>query len=92
MTDLSLIGYAALIFGVAMPLAITFHLVRMYYEKSSKGQSVTSPAIMTVGSIIWFFYGVEIGDVLVQLTNVVWTILQTIYIIFILYYREKSDG
>lgn len=91
MSELSLIGCAALVFGVVMPFAISFHLIKMYIEKSSRGQSVTSPALMTAGSIIWFFYGIEIGDALVQLTNVIWTIFQSVYIGFILYYRHKDS-
>lgn len=91
MIELTSVGYAALAFGVIMPFAISFHLFRMYREKSSRGQAVSSPALMTAGSIIWFFYGIEIGDTLVQLTNVIWTIFQSIYIGFILYYRRKDS-
>lgn len=92
MTDLSIIGYAALITGVVMPLAITFHLVRMYREKSSKGQSATSPTIMTLGAIVWVLYGIEQEDLVVFVTNIFWTVLQAIYIGFILYYRKKNHG
>lgn len=91
MTELSPIGLAALVAGVIMPLAICFHLIRMYREKSSEGQSVWAPATMTGGSIIWFMYGLEIGDPIVQITNTIWTVLQLTYIAFITYYRIKVN-
>lgn len=89
MIEISFIGVAALIFGIAMPSAISFHLVRMYREKSSKGQSVWAPAVMNFGSFIWLTYGIEIGDLILQLTNITWIVFQSTLIGFILYYRDR---
>lgn len=75
------------IFAVCMPFSVLFHVLRMYREKSSKGQSITSPFILSIGSIFWGLHGWMIGDPLLILANILWVVCNLIYIGTILIYK-----
>jgi len=62
------IAVLATIAGVLMSLANYPQAIKIIKRKSSKDISVTSLLIILFGTIIWFVYGISIGNMPVILT------------------------
>jgi len=85
---MSIISILTLVFAITMPLSVVPHILRMMKEKCSVGQSIWNPVIGTIGSIVWFLYGIEIFDFLLIFTNCLWILFNFIYFLIILKYRN----
>ncbi len=59
---MSVLSLLAAIFGVGMSLANFPQAYRIFKRKSAKDLSFTTWIIFTIGSFVWFLYGIQIGD------------------------------
>ena len=66
---MSLLAILATLFGVINGFANFPQIYKIYKTKSSKDISTTTYAILTVGSIVWVLYGIEIMNIPVLVMN-----------------------
>ena len=85
---LTLITVMTLIFAIGMPLSTIFHLIKMKKLNSSEGQSYGYPLILLMGSILWLSYGIQINDIVLIITNILWFIMNSLYLLFVRIYRH----
>lgn len=71
---MTLLAILATISGVTMSFANIPQAIKIFKRKSAKDISAITYATFGVGGLIWFFYGLEIGDWPVMITNSVGTI------------------
>ena len=86
--NLTIITLLTLIFAIGMPLSTIFHLLRMKKNNSSEGQSYGYPIILLIGSILWLSYGIQNNDIVLIIANVLWFVMNSLYLLFVRIYRH----
>ena len=66
---MALLATLATIFGVINGFANFPQIYKIFKTKSAKDLSITTYLILTVGSIVWVLYGIEIMNVPVLIMN-----------------------
>ena len=66
---MSPLAILATLFGVINGFANFPQIYKIYKTKSAKDISTTTYAILTVGSIVWVLYGIEIMNIPVLVMN-----------------------
>ena len=66
---MSLLATLATIFGVFNGFANFPQIYKIFKTKSAKDLAVSTYAILTVGSIIWILYGIEIKNAPILIMN-----------------------
>lgn len=66
---MTLLATLALIFGVVNGFANFPQIYKIFKTKSAKDISITTYLILTVGSIVWVFYGIEIMNIPILTMN-----------------------
>ncbi|MDP7647366.1 MAG: SemiSWEET family transporter [Candidatus Woesearchaeota archaeon] len=66
---MTLLATLATIFGVINGFANFPQIYKIFKTKSAKDLSITTYLILTVGSIVWVLYGIEIMNVPVLIMN-----------------------
>ena len=59
----------AIIFGVVNGIANLPQIYKIFKRKSAKDISVTTYLHLTIGSIVWVFYGIELKNVPILTMN-----------------------
>lgn len=59
---MTLLSVLASFFGVVMGFANMPQAYKIFKRKSAKDISVITYSLFAVGSILWLFYGIEIGN------------------------------
>jgi len=83
--------YVTAVNGIIMGFLPLLHVMKMFKEKSSKGQSVL--AILFAGilcGVIWFVYGLGHNLLVIILTSSTVIIVNTIVLLTVLRFKEKS--
>ncbi len=89
---MTLLSTLATIFGIVSGLANIPQWIKIFKRKSAKDISVITYLLFFIGTIIWIFYGIEINELPVILSNIIGGINIFIVIIgWFLYGRNKSD-
>jgi MtN3 and saliva related transmembrane protein len=68
---MSILSILAMTFGVASGFANIFQWIKIFQRKSAKDISIITYLLLFMGAVIWVFYGFEIHDLPVILTNAV---------------------
>lgn len=71
---MSLLSILATIFGSAMAIANLPQAMKIFRRKSAKDISIITFAILLIGSIVWIFYGIEILNVPIIISNSIGTL------------------
>ncbi|MFC1728205.1 SemiSWEET family sugar transporter [Nanoarchaeota archaeon] len=66
---MTLLATLATIFGVVNGFANFPQIYKVFKTKSSKDLAVTTYILLTVGSIVWVLYGIEIRNIPVLVMN-----------------------
>ncbi len=66
---MSFLALLATVFGVINGFANLPQIHKIFKRKSAKDISVTTYLILTVGSIVWVLYGIEIMNVPILVMN-----------------------
>jgi len=66
---MTLLATLAIIFGVINGFANFPQIYKIFKTKSAKDISVITYSLLTVGSIVWIFYGIEIRNVPILIMN-----------------------
>lgn len=61
---MTILSTLAAVFGVVSGLANLPQIWKIFKTKSAKDISVTSYIILTVGSVLWLLYGIELQSIL----------------------------
>ena len=86
---MTLLSVLATVFGTIGGLANLPQAYRIFKRKSAKDISILTYSIILVGCVIWIFYGIELGNFPVIITNSLGTVNVTLVIIgWLLYGRD----
>ena len=66
---MTLLATLAIIFGVLNGIANLPQIYKIFKRKSAKDISVTTYLLLTTGSIVWVFYGIELKNVPILTMN-----------------------
>lgn len=66
---MTILAILATVFGAASGFANLPQAHRIFKRKSAKDISILTYSILLVGTIIWFFYGLEIRNFPIIITN-----------------------
>ena len=66
---MTILSVLATISGTILGLANMPQAYKIFKRKSAKDISILTYSIFLVGSIIWFFYGLELNDIAIMLAN-----------------------
>jgi MtN3 and saliva related transmembrane protein len=66
---MTFISLLASIFGIVSAFALVPQVIKIYKRKSANDISLATYAIMSIGSIVWVAYGLEIKSVPLVLSN-----------------------
>jgi uncharacterized protein with PQ loop repeat len=67
----SILAVSAAIWGIAMGVSPLLQVRRMRQTRSSRDVSVPYFAVLNIGFLLWFLYGVAISNLTIALPNVV---------------------
>ena len=62
MTTTDMLAIAALIAGVLMAMSPVLQVRRMLQTRSSRDYSLGYPSLLCAGFVVWFAYGVALGN------------------------------
>ena len=82
--------WAALISGIVMSVSYFPQAWKQFRNKSSHNVAVITFAILLIGKIIWTFYGFQINDLPVIISNIISVI--GLFIIVVLYYVYRGKN
>lgn len=71
---MTLISILATIFGTISGIANLPQAYKIFKRKSAKDISIITYSFLFVGAVIWIFYGIEIKEFPVIITNILGTI------------------
>lgn len=85
---MSILSYLATFSGIIGGLANIPQIYRIFSRKSAKDISSVTQLIFISISIIWTLYGIEIGNLPIIITNLVWILTYIVILIGIIRFRK----
>ena len=67
---MSLLAIVATIFGTVSGIANFPQAYKIFKRKSAKDISILTYSILLIGALVWIFYGIEIGNFPIIITNI----------------------
>lgn len=89
LVSIDILYWLALIFGLIMSISYFPQGWKQLRNKSSHNIAITTFVILLVGKIIWTFYGIQIDNFPVIISNAVSVIGLSIVVILYFVYRTK---
>lgn len=89
MNDTTILGLFA---GALTSVAIVPQVARAYRTKRVRDISVWQPVILVAGMILWFAYGLMIGDIPLIVANIFSLVCNIVLIAMKFRYREGDIG
>ena len=71
MSTTTLLAIIASSWGIAMALAPTLQIRHMIASRSSSGISIPYLAVLVIGFVLWFAYGVALGNLALIIPNTI---------------------
>ena len=87
----SILAVTAAVWGVAMGLSPVLQIRQMLATRSSRDVSVPYFAVLNVGFLLWFMYGIASSNLTVALPNVVAFTVGAITIVTALRLRRAEE-
>ena len=78
---MTILAILASIFGVVGALSNSAQAHKIYKRKSARDISALTYTILTIGSIVWILYGLEIKSVPIILVNIIVVIIFIIILV-----------
>ena len=75
--------------GTLCTLSFIPQVVKIYRTKNARDISLITFAVLSVGTVVWFIYGVMIKELPVMIANAVTLLLVILIIIMKIRYRER---
>lgn len=87
---MTLLSILAAIFGTISGIANLPQWIKIFKRKSAKDISIITYSFLFIGAIIWIFYGIEINDFPIIITNIFGSVnIGMVVIGWFLYGRNK---
>lgn len=86
----SFLAVATTVWGLVMALAPLLQIRLMVQTRDSSNVSLSWMAILLIGYVLWFSYGITSGALPLIIANTVSTLVGIAMIAVILYYRQPS--
>ena len=67
------LAYAAATWGIAMAISPVLQIRKIVQHRSSRGVSLSYMMVLLIGFLLWFAYGVSLGNWFMILPNVIAT-------------------
>jgi MtN3 and saliva related transmembrane protein len=82
------LAFAAATWGIAMAVSPVLQIRKMIEHRSSHGISLGYPAVLLVGFLLWFAYGIALENWALILPNTVATVVISVLIAVAFRYRR----
>jgi MtN3 and saliva related transmembrane protein len=80
-----------LLAGMLTTVGFIPQILKGYRTKHMNDVSLTMPVLLSLGMVLWFFYGAVLGDIPIMLWNLIALALNIAVIYLILSYRRKNN-
>lgn len=78
--------------GMLTTVGFIPQIVKGYRTKHMNDVSLTMPILLSMGMVLWFFYGVILDDIPIMMWNLIALGLNIAVIYLILHYRRKHNA
>ncbi len=89
---MTILSVLAGIFGVGMSLANLPQAYKIFKRKSAKDISPITYTTFTIGGLIWLFYGIELKNSAIIISNAIGTLTVVIVLIGWMIYGRNTDN